>query len=302
MSAPSTELVPVLEVGGTHVTTAWASEAGQVESVGRVDLDNAAPAEALLATLVEAGRALNAPEGAVWGVAVPGPFDYAAGIGDYTGVDKFQSLHGVDVGAALARGLDAAGVHFINDADAFGVGEWMAGALQGCRRGVAMTLGTGIGSAFIDGGLPVVSGPEVPRLGEVHTIELRGVPLEELVSRGAIREAFRDRTGELLEVKDIAGLARAGDQQALQVFDDAFGALAEAMTPVLQRFGAEALVIGGSIAQARDLVQEFFVARLDHAGPDGHSLPVSTCADPVRSALVGTAHWAQARRAGLGGY
>ncbi|MGA4670514.1 ROK family protein [Propionibacteriaceae bacterium Y1923] len=276
--------LPVLEVGGTHVTTAWASESGDVEVVDRVGLNNAAPADELLALLVEAGRGLLAPPGSVWGAAVPGPFDYPSGIGDYTGVDKFQSLHGVDVGAHLRRGLSAASVHFINDADAFGVGEWLAGALRGCRRGVAMTLGTGIGSAFIADGLPVTSGDEVPHLGEVHTIRINGVPLEEIVSRAAIRATYRDLTGEWLDVKEIAERAYAVEPAALEVFDDAFAALAEAMVPVLDRFGAEALVIGGSIAQSRELVSEYLAGRL--------TLPVSISPDPTRSALVGTAHWA----------
>lgn len=296
------ESVPVLEVGGTHVIAAWADEAGRVDIVERLDLDNAAPAEQVVARLVEAGRSLLAPAGSVWGVAVPGPFDYDAGIGDYTGVDKFGSLHGIDVGAGLRAGLSAAAIHFINDADAFGVGEWTAGALRGTRRGVAMTLGTGIGSAFIADGLPVTTGDDVPRLGEVHTIRIHGVPLEEIVSRGAIRQTYQDLTGEWLEVKDIAERAYAIEPAALEVFDEAFAALAEAMVPVLERFGAEALVIGGSIAQSRELVAQYLTGRLLHAGPGGSPLPVDIAADPIHSALVGVAHWVAARRAGRGGY
>ena len=305
MSAPTSansEPVPVLEVGGTHVTTAWASETGEVEILDRVDLDNGASAAQLIEVLVEAGRGLLAPAGAVWGAAVPGPFDYDRGIGDYTGVDKFQALAGVDVGAGLRAGLGAARVHFINDADAFGVGEWMTGALVRRRRGVAMTLGTGIGSAFIADGLPVVAGDQVPHLGEVHTLAIDGVPLEHIVSRGTIRETYRDLTGEWLDVKEIAERAYADEPAAHAVFDEAFAALAAAMTPVLGRFRAEALVIGGSIAQSRELVFRYLTSRLRHAGPDGTALPVEIADDPMRSALVGVAHWVNSRQAGRGGY
>lgn len=305
MSAPpavTSEPVPILEVGGTHVTTAWASESGDVEVVDRIDLDNSATAAELITVLVDAGRGLLAPPGAVWGAAVPGPFDYDGGIGDYTGVDKFGALHGVDLGAGLRAGLDASVVHFINDADAFGVGEWMSGALKGHRRGVAMTLGTGIGSAFIADGLPVVTGDEVPHLGEVHTITLGGVPLEDIVSRGAIREAYRESTGEWLDVKQIAERAYSVEPAALDVFDTAFAALAEAMIPVLDRFGAEVLVIGGSIAQSRELVGLYLSGRLLKAGPRGSALPVHIAADPMHSALVGVAHWVGARQSGRAGY
>ena len=300
-SAAHDQLVPILEIGGTHVTTAWATELGQVEVRDRVDIDNGAPAEELLAAFVEAGRGLAAPAGDVWGVAVPGPFDYAGGIGDFRGVDKFGHLHGVDVGAALREGLAATEVHFINDADAFGVGEWMAGALRGTRRGVGITIGTGIGSAFIDSGVPVVSGPDVPTMGEVHTVSRDGVPLEELCSRGALREIYRSRTGRWWDVKEIAEAASAGDPDALATFDQSYADLAEVLTPVLRTFGAEALVLGGSIAQSTELVDRFFTARLT-AGPGGAPLPVSIAVDPVRSAIVGAAHWVHVRSAGAGGY
>ncbi|MGA4506871.1 ROK family protein [Propionibacteriaceae bacterium G1746] len=290
-------LVPVLEVGGTHVTAAWAGDDGHVEVVDTRPLDNAAPADDIVAVLVASGRTLDAPAGTVWGAAVPGPFDYEGGIGDYTGVEKFWSLRGFDLGAVLRAGLAAARVHFINDADAFGVGEAMAGGLQGRRRGVGITLGTGIGSAFVADGMPITSGDEVPRLGEIHTAKLDGVPVEQLFSRVAIREAHRDRTGEWLEVKDIADLARQGDPVAVDVLDQAYASLARALVPVLQRFGAEALVVGGSISKSSDLLARFFTCRLDGAGPDGGPIPVALADDPARSALVGVAHWVRVREA-----
>lgn len=292
----SSTRIPVLEIGGTHTTAAWATASGEVDLAGRVDLDNSGTAAELVATVAEAAATLSAGPGLSWGVAIPGPFDYDAGIGDYASVEKFQAWSGFDLGAALREALDARAVWFINDADAFGVGENMAGRTRGCHRSLGLTIGTGIGSAFIVDGVPVVTGPGVPPLGEVHLLSHEGVPLEERVSRGAIREAWQQVSGDLLEVKDVAELARQGNEQARQVFDDAYLVLSEVIGPVVELFGAEHVVMGGSIARSQDLVLQYFASRL--VNEQGRPVPVSFSEDPERSAIVGAAHWAQVRDSG----
>ena len=89
-----------------------------------------------------------------WVVAVPGPFDYEQGIGLFRDVGKFDSLYGVDVRHGLLTRIRPAPdtIRFLNDADAFGVGEYAAGAARGHDRAVCITLGTGVGSAFLDRG------------------------------------------------------------------------------------------------------------------------------------------------------
>ncbi|MFF1570529.1 ROK family protein [Streptomyces sp. NPDC058293] len=53
-------------------------------------------------------------------------------------------------------------MRFPHDADAFGIGEYAAGAAAGHERALCVTLGSGIGSAFIDHGEPVNEGGLVP--------------------------------------------------------------------------------------------------------------------------------------------
>ena len=85
--------------------------------------------------MVEAGRSLRPDDGSLWGVAIPGPFDYVRGIADFHGVGKFDALRGVDLGDVLRRTLTRANgrVSFVNDAEAFAIGEWASGAAQGHR-------------------------------------------------------------------------------------------------------------------------------------------------------------------------
>jgi glucokinase len=118
----------------------------------------------------------------------------------------------------------AARVAFLNDADAFLVGEWAAGAGRGHTRVAGITLGTGIGSAFLADGRIVSTGHDVPPRGEVHLVSIDGRPLEDTVSRRAIvaeyaRLAGGDRARPALDVVDIAARARGGEAPAQAAID-----------------------------------------------------------------------------------
>jgi glucokinase len=280
------EAVPVLEIGGTHVTAALVADA-TVETAARLPLPANGSATEILDGIAAAAATLNAPPGSRWGVAVPGPFDYAAGIGLFRDVGKFDALCGVDVGAELRRRLPTPTLHFLNDADAFGIGEYVSGAAAGHPRAVCLTLGSGVGSAFLDRGLPVDNGPLVPPDGSAHLLQHGGRPLEETVSRRAIRAAYaRATNAEAPDVQAIAERARSGDDEAKSVLDNAFRALGTTIGPWLATFDATVLVVGGSIAASWDLVE----------GPLRAGLPAEVelrpASRPTDAALLGAAWWA----------
>ncbi|MEV0322550.1 ROK family protein [Streptomyces sp. NPDC050658] len=294
--------VPVLEVGGTHVTAALV-DLDRRELVGdavRAQLPTMGTAEEILDGIAGAAARIEAPPEAVWGIAMPGPFDYAAGVALFRDVGKFDALYGVDVGAELKRRLRPApaALHFLNDADAFGIGESVAGAAVGHERAVCITLGSGVGSAFLDHGQPVNDGPLVPPDGSVHLLSHAGRPLEDTVSRRGIRAAYAraalDDPDVVPDVRTISELARGGDRHACAVVDQAFRALGAALAPWLAPFGATALVVGGSIAGSWDLIEEPLragVAAGQGAGPAGEF--VFRTAERAHDApLLGAAQWA----------
>jgi glucokinase len=256
--------VPVLEIGGTHVAGALVDvDAPDIVTGSRIRarLDADGTAGSILASVLDCARGIAAGPGMTWGVAIPGPFDYAAGIGLFEGVAKFTSLYGVDVGRPLRDGLPPSSrVVFLNDAVAFLIGEWAAGAGAGHDRLAGITLGTGVGSAFLADGRVIEEGPDVPPGGEVHRLQIGGRPLEDTVSRRAILAEFARLTGDSgadskLDVVDVAGLARSGDERAQVAVQGPLRALAEALSSWLERFGASALVVGGSMAGSWDLVE-----------------------------------------------
>ncbi|OEU91827.1 ROK family protein [Streptomyces abyssalis] len=279
----------VLEIGGTHVTAALA-DPGSAEVTAHVSrrLDAQGSEEDILGSVISCAAGLPAPPGAVWGVAVPGPFDYARGIGLFEGVGKFDSLRGVDVRAALLDGLSGrpAGMVFLNDAHAFLLGEWHAGAAQGHGRCAGITLGTGVGSAFLADGSPQTGGPAVPPQGRADLLQSGGRPLEETVSRRAIRERYGEAS---LDVDGIASRARSGEDRARTVLDEAFTALGDVLAPYLTSFGASVLVVGGSMTGSWDLIGPALRAGLGDT-------PVTVRASRLTgdAALIGAAHAAVA--------
>jgi glucokinase len=277
-------VIPVLEIGGSHVTAALADRSALIRRE-RCRLPADGPADETLGAIAACATRLRAPAGATWGVALPGPFDYAAGIGRYHGVGKFDALDGIDVGAALRARITPrpAALRFLNDAIAFGLGEWAFGAASGHDRAAAITLGTGVGSAFLAYGVPVTSGPEVPPEGRADLLTIDGRPLEQIASTRGVLTAY-GKAG--IDVAQVASRAVTGDGRARLVLDSAFRQLGEALAPWLRRFGATVLVVGGGMTGAWEAIG----GPLQEGLGDGPSLVVS--ADTETSALLGAARHA----------
>ena len=269
--------VAVLEIGGSHVTAAVVRPATwDVTEVGRAELESQAAAEVVVGQLADTARKLPLANGLA--IALPGPFDFGTGVAWYRGQGKFDQLYGFNLGAALSAELGIDRLLFVNDAEAFTVGEWTAGEVRGVERCLGVTIGTGIGTAFLADGRVVREGDTVPPGGELYKTTYAGKPLEDSISARAILGAYADRTGaEAPGVKEIADQARAGDAGARDVLVTAFTHLATALTPWLERFGVTHTVLGGSISGAFDLV----ASSLD--------FPVSATKDTEHSALIGAA-------------
>ena len=287
---------PVLEIGGTHAVGAIVdTEDWSIHARSRVHVDAGATADAILDAFAAAGlpAARVADRDARWGVAMPDPFDYGAGIAHFRDVGKYEALDGVDVGAGLSQRLGADVLVFCNDADAFALGEWVRGQATGHRRCVGITLGTGLGSGWIVDGHIVTDEPGVPPLGRARTIALDGVSLEELVSTRGIRRRFADAGGDaVLDVKEICELARAGDLAAAEAIEAAFTDLGRGLRGPLREFRADIVVIGGSMARSWDL----FATPFEHglAWP-GHP-PVRVAASGEDAGLRGAARAAADHR------
>jgi glucokinase len=284
--------VPALEIGGTHVTAGLVDDhtATLVGSRQRLPLDGHASAVAILDAVVAAGAELDVAPASRWGVAMPGPFDYRRGIALFRDVGKFEALFGVDVRVTLMAGLGGrcAEMVFVNDADAFTLGEHLAGAAVGFRRCAGLTLGSGIGTGWVVGGAICGDGPGVPPEGRINNVAIGDTTVEDTVSRRAIRRAYATATGDAdADVDVIAARCRDGERAARDVLAAAFRSLGAVLGPCLRDFGAEVLVVGGSMAASWDLFDPWY-----RDGTGTRSPEIRISADGERAALIGAARCA----------
>jgi glucokinase len=245
--------VVALDLGGTHVSAGLVDLPSlEIEAQVRRSLPATAGRAELLARITAAATEVSdGVPGRRVGMAVPGPFDYARGICLLS--HKLEPLFGVDLRRELATALSTqpASVRFLNDADAFLLGEASVGAARGHARAVAVTLGTGLGSAFLEHGRIVDTGPRVPPEGSLHLVQFRGRPVEETISRAALLARYGDPR---LDVREVASRARAGDPRAQRAFAELASALGEVTAPWLDSFEATCLVVGGAISRSWDLL------------------------------------------------
>ena len=287
--------VPVLEIGGSHVTAALVdlpAAAVMAGTLRRDRLNASGTAPAILASITTCARGLPAPRGAAWGVAVPGPFDYRRGVALFTGVGKFDSLYGMNLKAALTTRLPGppGPLRFLNDAHAFLRGEWLFGAAAGHDRCAGITLGTGIGSAFLLHGQIQQDGPAVPPQGRVDLLRINGQPLEEVVSSRAITRAYRRRAAATVTgVAEIANRATNGDPIAADVLHTAFQRLGTALAPWLAAFHATVLLAGGAMTGSWKLIKPPLQAGLNLHGQVPAPLTLSVAAHADHAPLLGAA-------------
>jgi len=276
--------VLAFDVGGSHVAAAVCCgreyHLGPVVSAPHPD---AQTSEAFLDLLHDlAGKAGATETGKIGAVlAVPGPFDLKAGVSLMR--HKLPYLYGIDLRQALAARLsiEPAQVRFLNDADAYLLGEIGAGAAKGFHRAAGLTLGTGIGAAFAVDGRLVAEGPGVPPGGEIWNLPYEGGIVEDFVSARAIAGNYQRHTGAKREVVDLAAAAKE-DPAAAQAFAEFGRHLGEVIRSLLAGFRADVIVLGGSIARSANLFLPAVRARM---GDSPTELRVSELKD--KAALVG---------------
>ena len=180
--------------------------------------------------------------------------------------DFLPLLNGVNI-VVLAQDALGYPTKIENDARCFVLAETRFGAARGARHVVGITLGTGIGGGVIvDGKLHRGA---TANAGEIWSIPLRDKWLEHFVSTAGLVQGYNDAGGEVVGVDaaSIADLARAGDDAAHTAFHSYGADVAMLCETIRALLDPEVVVIGGSIAQARDVFGEELLRRVAERGP-----------------------------------
>lgn len=243
------------DLGGSHITAAISTgqplhvQAALTRPIHHIDTSSAFVA--LLAEMASTVSAGFTPlPGAA--LAIGGPFDYQHGISSMQ--HKLAFLYGFDLKQSLAKhfGWSTDQICFLNDGDAFLLGEIGCGAARLAQRAIGITLGTGIGSAFAIDKHITTTGPGVPNGGELWNIPWANGIIEDMLSTRALQQAYLSRTGLHREVIDIAADV-AHDAAAREVFEEFGKRLGEIFAATLAAFRPDIIVLGGGIARASAL-------------------------------------------------
>ena len=285
------------DIGGSHITAVAVNmdthkiiEGTRAES----PVDNKAEADAILRVWSEALLKVlqKVPVFRLRGIgfAMPGPFDYVKGICLIRGVPKYEKLYGVNVGSAISSRLGLpcdCRVRFMNDASSFAVGEAWAGKAMNYKKMMAVTLGTGFGSAFVDDRIPVVEGDSVPEMGCVYHLPFGKGIADDYFSTRWFTTRYKEITNEVAAgVKEVAEAAKSS-AEVMAIFNEFGTNLGNFLSPWLDKFGAEIVVMGGNISNAYHLFGPAFEKEVKRAGGD---IPIAISELKEDAALLGGAY------------
>jgi predicted NBD/HSP70 family sugar kinase/mannose-6-phosphate isomerase class I len=303
----SKEIYIGADIGGTHISTAWVSPlTGIVDgTVRKIPVDgNGALEETMQVWLSSVQKTMNG-NGDIMGLgfAMPGPFDYSRGISRIEGVQKFDSLFGFNVKEAFRPVLNGktSQLVFINDAAAFALGEYYAGAARGSKRCLIVTLGTGFGSTFLIEGIPQqMAGAGVPPDGYLYNIPFKESIADDYFSTRRFVNTWKEKTGEEVNgVREIAHYAQTGNRQAKTVFEEFSSDLSDFLAPWLKQFNPDTLVLGGNISKASSLFLQALIAKLERKNMPKINICISKLWD--HAPLTGAAMYARQCRTMQGG-
>ena len=180
--------------------------------------------------------------------------------GPLSHADNLPKLIGTNVRALIEEALGAR-VIVENDARCFTLAETRFGAARGAKNVCGITLGTGLGGGLlIDGRL--VRGI-ASQAGEVCRIPLRGHHLEHFISTEGLLRAFENAGGAAAGMNGarLAEAARDGSDAARiawKTYGEDLATLCELLIAIVE---PEVIVIGGALAQAKDLFADVLEER-----------------------------------------
>jgi glucokinase len=275
------------DVGGTKMFAALVDHTGRCAHV----LEAATPAQegaaAVLSTLTALLRkAAGSLQPAAVGLSLAGVIDPAT-VRVLDATDALPGWKGTDLRTALEAAFGVP-VHGLNDVHAALLGEAWLGAFRQHERGVMLTLGTGLGGAWLAEGRLQTGAHHVAGHWGRTSVQHQGawVTLETLLSGTGLAYLYREFGGQASNAREV--LAELGrDPLALRALDAWVEQLAVLAQNLHWSLDPGVLVLGGGLIEARDLWWPRLMRRLE-----GLPLRLLPAELGVRAGLLGAARHA----------
>lgn len=251
--APSVTAILSFDVGATHLRSAWVAQDGGLSGMR----DTSTPrgdAQTLIDCLISESQAqidaVGMPDSV--GLAIAGFTDIPAGMLHHS---PCMSVAQAELVPPL-RDLFGAPVRLINDVNAAALGESRTAP---CDHLIAIFVGTGIGTGFVDHGRLMEGAHGMAGEGG-HLVYIPGGLTCSAGHVGCYSgylggEALARRAQEAGLNVDTAGLVaagRSGDPRATAILDEACEAMAALSRHLITLFDPELIVIGGGVCEGWD--------------------------------------------------
>lgn len=239
-----------LDIGGSHISVAEVILDGNEAKIGsfcEADVDTSRSSGEIIADWTHLIRksAGNQTDFNL-GIAMPGPYDYPNGISLIKDQRKMKALYGRSVKNLLAESLkiDPTRIVFTNDAEAFLLGESLAGAGRGFVNSIGLTLGTGLGSAFKIG--------EEVKDAKLWTAPFRQGIAEDYLGTEWVKRYVFEKSGVMVSgMKELFSGVVAPElaEEVLARFGTALG---EFLSPYVIKWECQGVVLGGKISRVSE--------------------------------------------------
>lgn len=295
-----------IDFGGTSVKAGVVLGSEIIDHAPPIATQDFSNPEELIAAIVRTTEDLRSrhPQICAIGIGIPGLVNFEKGsVFNLTNVRGWQNIPVRDL-LAEATGLPVAAD---NDANCMAFAEWKLGAGIGYQHLVCVSLGTGVGGGIIANG-NMIRGAKFGA-GEIGqtSIDYQGRrghygnlgALEDYIGNQEIAQsafAVYKSAGIAKDLEDctpaaLAEAAEHGDEIALAHWDLIGRMLATAMMNTCWLLNPEAIVIGGGVARAGDLIFNPFREHLleQLSGPFKDSLAIIPAAFGHEAGTVGAA-------------
>lgn len=275
-----------IDIGGSHITAAMLDMENRsvlADTYVRKKINSRAGHEDILAdwtAVIKETLGQIGVEKSKIGIAMPGPFDYKEGISYMKDTTKYEAFYGLNVKEMLAAklGIPASDILMENDAACFLAGEAFAGVAQGFNKVIGLTLGTGLGTAIYENGK--ASDADLWR-----TPFLDSYAEDHLSTRWFLRHYYELTGINVIDVKEMAKFYETSPN-VREVFEEFALNLANFIDGFQSKADAEALVIGGNIANAANRFLPQVVKQLKK---HREALPIYVSQLNEQAALIGAA-------------
>ncbi len=241
----------LLDVGGTSIKRQIVDAKGNISGKA-ISMPSLADrdAESIIRNIATIIMGNEAEKPKAVAMAFPGPFDYKKGISHMYGLGKYDSLYGKQIRPMLQKIIGNIPIVFMNDVDAFANGAALVFQEAGKGRCLAIAIGTGCGSAFMEAGKILKNRSGLPENGWIYNQSFKCKCIDDYISARGQSELSKKYFKKDIPGKELDDLAAADNEQALALFEEFGENLFAALLPFLEEFQPDTLILGGMISRS----------------------------------------------------